>query len=380
MDEMPTGILVALLGFGLGIVFGATAQRTNFCTMGAISDMVFMGDLNRFRAWMLAIAVAAAASQMLHLSGAVDLDESIYLTANLGWLGAIIGGLMFGFGMTQAGGCGSRTLVRLGAGNLKSLVVAIVLGIFAYMTLRGLIGLARVQIESLANLDLTEAGLTAQGMPDLIAGATGLSIEATRTALTLAVSAGLMWFCFKSPSFRASPRNIAAGLTIGAMAPLGWVVTGVVGYDEFDPTRLASVTFVAPVGESLVYLMTFTGASINFGIATVASHQDLSDRGFYGHQRHDSSYRRRRPHGHWRRHGDGLHHRSGHHRHLDSGPGIADRLAVDHRRRGLWHEVPGRGRHGRRREGDAVALKRDGSEVRYNNCVEIQKLNCTGFR
>ena len=144
MDEIPTGTLVAALGFALGIVFGATAQRANFCTMGAISDMVFMGDLNRFRAWMLAIAVAMLGSQALHQFGAVDLNESIYLTTNLGWLGAIVGGLMFGFGMTLAGGCGYKSLVRLGAGSLKSLVAAVMLGIFAYMTLRGIIGLARL--------------------------------------------------------------------------------------------------------------------------------------------------------------------------------------------------------------------------------------------
>ena len=108
--------------------------------MGAISDMVFLDDYRRWRAWLLAMAVAIAGSQALHLAGLVDLGKSIYLTPNLGWLGAIVGGLMFGFGMTLTGGCGNKTLVRLGAGNLKSLLVALVLGVFAYMTLRGLLG------------------------------------------------------------------------------------------------------------------------------------------------------------------------------------------------------------------------------------------------
>lgn len=269
MEEIPLGIVVALLGFGLGLVFGATAQRTNFCTMGAISDMVFIGDKNRFRAWMLTIAVAILGSQTLHQLGAIDLNGSIYLSPNLGWAGAIVGGLMFGFGMTLTGGCGNKTLVRLGAGNLKSLVVAIMLGIFAYMTLRGLIGLARVQLEGMSNLNLRGAGFETQGMPDLLAGATGLPPEAVRLVLTLTVAGALLWFCFKSSAFRASPRNIAAGLIIGTLIPLGWLATGVVGYDEFEPTPLTSFTFVAPTGESLVYLMTFTGATINFGIATI---------------------------------------------------------------------------------------------------------------
>jgi uncharacterized membrane protein YedE/YeeE len=187
----------------------------------------------------------------------------------LGWAGNIVGGAMFGFGMTLSGGCGNKTLVRLGAGNLKSLVVAIILGIFAYMTLRGLIGLARVQLEAATSLDLAGAGFETQGLPDLLAGATGVSFVAAQWLLTLAVAGPLLWFCFKSAAFRASPRDVAAGLIIGALIPLGWIVTGVIGYDDFEPTPLASFTFVAPTGESLVYLMTFTGASINFGIATI---------------------------------------------------------------------------------------------------------------
>ena len=100
MEELPSIFLVSFLGFLLGIIFGGTAQRTNFCTMGAISDAVFMGDWNRFRAWMLSIAVAILGSQALHISGTLDLSASIYLTPNLGWVGAIVGGLLFGFGMT----------------------------------------------------------------------------------------------------------------------------------------------------------------------------------------------------------------------------------------------------------------------------------------
>ena len=128
MEEMSVATLVASAGFIAGIVFGAVANKTNFCTMGGVSDMVLMGDTNRFRAWMLAIAVAILGTQTLHIMELIDLNLSpadggaIYLTASLGWPGAILGGLLFGYGMTMAGGCGNKTLVRLGAGNLKSIV------------------------------------------------------------------------------------------------------------------------------------------------------------------------------------------------------------------------------------------------------------------
>jgi uncharacterized membrane protein YedE/YeeE len=269
MEEISVTTLIATIGFGIGAVFGVTAHRTNFCTMGAISDMVFMDDWNRFRAWMLAIAVAIVGAQSLHMAGLVDLNGAIYLTANFGWTGMIVGGLLFGFGMTMAGGCGNKTLVRLGAGNMKSLVVAVFLGIFAYMTVRGLIGIGRVQVESLTMVDLTQFGLASQGMPDMLAMISGLSIDAARWVVLLVIAGGLLVFCFKSASFRASRRNIVAGLVIGALIPLAWYVTGVIGFDDFDPTPLASFTFVSPVGESIQYLMTFSGATINFGIAVV---------------------------------------------------------------------------------------------------------------
>jgi len=268
MEEMDVGLVVATIGFFLGAVFGATAQRTNFCTMGAISDAVFMGDYNRFRAWMLAIAVAILGTQALHMTETVDLNQSIYLTTSFGWAGAILGGLLFGFGMTMTGGCGNKTLVRLGAGNLKSLMVALVMGVFAYMTLRGLIGLARVEIEGLTNLDLEAGGYAAQGIPDFIAKA-GIGDETARLIAVAIVAGGLLVYCFKNAEFRSSKTDLAAGLIIGLLVPIAWWVTGAFGQDEFDPTPPVSFTFVAPVGESIQYLMTFTGATINFGIAVV---------------------------------------------------------------------------------------------------------------
>ncbi len=267
MEEISLSTLIATFGFVIGLAFGATVQRTNFCSMGAISDIVFMSDWSRFRAWVLAAAVAIIGAQTMHGAGLVDLGKSIYLSANFGWAGAIIGGLMFGFGMTLAGGCGGRTLVRLGAGNLKSLVVAMVLGGFAYMTLRGLTGLARVELEAATMVDLKASGMAAQGLPDFLAALTDMPLTAARWVMSIVIAGGLLIFCFRSAAFRATPANIAAGLILGALAVAGWYVTGVIGFDDFEPTQLVSLTFVSPVGEGLVYLMTFTGSTINFGIA-----------------------------------------------------------------------------------------------------------------
>ncbi len=269
MDELSVTTVVGTAGFAAGIVFGATAQRTNFCTMGAISDIAFMGDWRRFRAWMMAIAIGILGTQALDAAGLIDIGDAIYLTPSLGWLGAIIGGLMFGFGMTLGGGCGNKTLVRIGGGNLKSVIVALVLGVSGYMTMRGLFGLPRVEMEQATNIDLGAWGLSSQGLPEMFGALTGLGDGVAQWLMVAVVAGGLLAFCLKDAAFRASPHDLAAGLIIGALIPTGWYITGVLGFDDFDPTPLASFTFVAPTGNSIQYLMTFTGATINFGIATV---------------------------------------------------------------------------------------------------------------
>ena len=268
MDNIEIALLVPLLGFGLGGLLGATVQRSHFCTMGAISDAFFIGDWNRFRAWMLAIATAILGTQILHIQELVNLNESIYLSTNLGWAGAIIGGMMFGFGMTLSGGCGNKTLVRLGTGNLKSLVVAIVLGLFSYMTLRGILGLARVELEALTVIDLVTFKMETQSISEFLI-LLGMDPRQARIICVVVLSGGLFLFCFKSAKFRQSKVDMVSGLIVGVLIVAAWFVTGYIGFDDFEPTPLASFSFVAPVGESMQYLMTFTGAKINFGIAVV---------------------------------------------------------------------------------------------------------------
>jgi hypothetical protein len=269
MEDLPVNTVVSSAGFAAGILFGATAKQTEFCAMGSLSDIVFMGDFRRFRAWLLAMAVAMTGTQALHGLKVVDIYQSIYLTANFGWLGAVIGGLFFGFGMILAGGCANKGLVRIGGGNLKSVIVIIIMGIFAYMTLRGLTGLARVELENLANVDLKQSGLDSQGMVDMAAAALGADSGRARWAVTAVFTGAILAYCFKDAEFRASPRNVIGGLVIGTLIPLGWWITGSLGADDFEPAPLASFSFVAPAGEGIQYLMTFTGSTINFGVAAV---------------------------------------------------------------------------------------------------------------
>src|SRR5262245_30490865 len=132
--------------------------------MGAVSDWVNMGDLGRMRMWILAIAVALLGSSALHLAGVVDLGKSIYPGPNFTWLSNIVGGFLFGVGMTLGSGCGSKTLIRIGTGNLKSVIVYVFLGIAAYMTLKGILGAFRAGVLEKATLTLPQG----QALPALL--------------------------------------------------------------------------------------------------------------------------------------------------------------------------------------------------------------------
>jgi len=271
MMEWEPVYRVALLSFLIAMVFGAVVNKTNFCTMGAVSDWVNMGSKDRLRAWFLAIGIAILATQAMQYKGVIDVNEAIYLTPNFGWLGYLIGGFLFGVGMTLASGCGQRTLVRVGGGNLKSLVVMILLGLTAYMTMRGLLALVRVNAIEVTNINLAANDIVDQGIGTLINAALGMESRVLISRIVaMFLGGGLVVYAFLGKEFRRSFDNILAGITIGLIIPAGWYVTGVIGFDDFEPLRLESFTFVGPTGQGLMYLQTFTGSTINFGIAAVA--------------------------------------------------------------------------------------------------------------
>jgi uncharacterized protein len=268
--------LVVWGGFALAFVFGAVGNKTRFCTMGAVSDIVGMGDWNRMRMWLLAIAVAILGASALQLAGLIDISKALYTTPNFTWLSYLVGGFLFGVGMTLGSGCGSRTLIRIGGGNLKSLIVAIVLAITAYMTLKGVFGVLRV-----AAIDPVHTILaTPQDLPSLAAKAFGVDRKAALAALAFVFGGGLLAFIFKSKDFRTFD-NVLGGVVVGLVVVGGWYLSGHLGYLPEDPAtleerfvatssgRMESLSFVAPQAYLLELLMLWSDKSrvVTFTIA-----------------------------------------------------------------------------------------------------------------
>jgi len=270
MEELSNLHLVAILGFIIAMVFGFVGNKTHFCSMGAISDVVNMGSKGRMGAWFLAIGIAILGVQYLYISGRVDIDASVYRSPNLYLLSYILGGILFGVGMTLAAGCGQRNLVRVGGGNLKALIVLIVLGVTAYMTMRGILAIVRLEYVYAINADLTNQGINNQGLFSYIGSLLKIEdISWLQKIGGFVVAFGFIAYAFKHEEFRKSFDNILAGVAIGACVVAAWYVTGYVGQDDFDPITPQGMAFIGPTGNTISYLMTFTGAEINFGIAVV---------------------------------------------------------------------------------------------------------------
>ena len=262
--------------FALGIIFGFVGNKTHFCTMGAVSDIVNMGDWNRMRMWLLAMAVAILGAAGLQAAGMIDISKTIYAAPNLMWLSFLVGGYLFGVGMTLASGCGSKTLIRIGAGNLKSLVVLIVAAISAYMTLKGVFGVFRVWA-----LDPVAIRLPAnQDLPSLAAHALGSARGSMLAVLSLGVAGALLVFVFMKRDF-LSFDNVLGGAVTGLVIVGGWYLSGHLGFLPEDPNtleekfyatntgRMESFSFVAPQAYLLELLMFWSDTSrvMTFGIA-----------------------------------------------------------------------------------------------------------------
>ena len=284
MSELNTpAALVVWGGFVLAFLFGAIANKTNFCTMGAISDIVNMEHWGRMRMWLLTIAIAVLGANLLYYVGWIDLSKSVYQRPILPWLSLLLGGFLFGVGMTIAAGCTNKNLVRLGGGSLRSLVVLVFLSISAYMTLKGLFGHWRVSYLDPIAIDMARWNLSSQGVPQIVSKLTGLSEKSALLTCSLVVGLGLMGFALKDRRFRANLTQVAGGAILGLLIVAAWYLTGHIGHGENPDTletvyfatntrTLESMSFVAPTAYSLELLMLWSDKTlrVTFGIATVA--------------------------------------------------------------------------------------------------------------
>ena len=278
---------VLLAAFVIAVIMGAVANKTNFCTMGAVSDWINIGNTGRMRAWVFAMTVALVGVMALEAGGMLNLSGETfppYRTASFGWLRYLVGGLMFGIGMTLGSGCGNKTLVRVGSGNLKSLAVLAIAMVFSYLMLwTPFYEKLFHPWVSATTINLAQHGVPTQEVGSIIAGMFGLQPSRSLNLAVAAVFAlGMLAFVLKSADFRGNFDNILGGTVIGLAVVAGWYLTGGsmgqawkdyadMAIDIPSRVQVQSYTFISPMGDTVRYLMQPAKLSfVNFGVMALA--------------------------------------------------------------------------------------------------------------
>ncbi|GAB6041254.1 YeeE/YedE family protein [Endothiovibrio diazotrophicus] len=279
---------VLLWGFGIAFVMGAVVNKTNFCTMGAVSDLVNMGDSGRFRAWLFALTVAMIGVVALEATSAFSVASTLppYRAGNFTWIRYLVGGVMFGVGMTLGSGCGNKTLIRIGGGNAKSLVVLAVIAVCAYYMMNPF----NSETDATLYSTLFHGWVTAapinfsvgQDLGGIVAGLSGAeNVGLVRTVVGGIVAALLLAFIFKSRDFRGNWEHVLGGTVVGLSVLAAWYVTGgplgvawseAADFMDQPPLGVAtqSFTFINPIGESLRLAFSPKMQYVTFGVAAVA--------------------------------------------------------------------------------------------------------------
>lgn len=254
------GVLAALAGLLGGIVLGLAARLGNFCTLGAIELAAWGGDQSRLRLWGVALGTAILAVQAGVAAGLVDLPATFYHA--IGWspLAAIAGGLVFGYGMALAGNCGFGALVRFGGGDLRSLVIVVTMGIFGFVAMSGPLAPLRIALFP------QDPATGPQGIDTALAAATGLPAPALAIALALAL---LGWALAHAP-LRARPGTVLWGVAAGLAVAWGLAATSALAAASLGEVPVEGPSYTAPVGRTLLFLMTSTAGGITFSVGSVA--------------------------------------------------------------------------------------------------------------
>ncbi|MEH7829498.1 YeeE/YedE family protein [Gemmobacter denitrificans] len=258
METVPIGVLAAIIGLIGGTVLGLAARLGEFCTLGAIETALYGEDQRRLRLWGIVLAVAILGTQFGAMAGLINLRATLYHDLQWSPLGSIIGGLVFGYGMALAGNCGFGALVRFGGGDLRSLVVVVVMGIFGFIALSGPLAPLRIALFPQP---------AAEGPQDILHSASLIGLPPL--VVVTAISVGLLIWALAYAPLRHSPRMILWGIAAGLAVV--WCFAGTTWLSEVSlgAITVEGPSFTAPVGRTLIFLMTSTAGGITFSVGSV---------------------------------------------------------------------------------------------------------------
>ena len=260
LHSIPEALMGTLIGFAGGIILGLAVRIGRFCTLGAIEDALYGQNNNRLRMWGTAIGIAVLLVHLALAQGLISTSNSYPLTVPFTPLLTAFGGLLFGLGMAFSGNCGFGALARLGGGDLRSFVIVLVMGVSAYVTLGGPLSPLRIWLVELLSVQHTTASFSA-----LLSSSTGMPAS----YIGLLLGAGVFGFSVWNRAFWEEKGNVIWGALVGLSVASGWIGTHLIAQVGFSGLRPVSHGFTAPVGSTILYFMTSSGQTLNFGIGSV---------------------------------------------------------------------------------------------------------------
>ena len=256
---MDYAFMAALLGLTGGLVLGLAARLGEFCTFGAIESAYMGQDQRRIRLWGIVLGVAMLCVFALDAAGQLDISQILYHRIQWNPFASIIGGLIFGYGMALSGNCGFGALARFGGGDLRALVVVIVIAVSGFFTLNGPLAPLRV---FLFPTDTTNAP---QGIAHLLSDITGATPILFATIIALGL---IIWALLYAP-LRQRKEVVFWGIAAGLAIASAFWGTSVLHEASFEEVTVRGYTFTAPLGSTLLYLMTSSGAGFGFSTGSV---------------------------------------------------------------------------------------------------------------
>jgi uncharacterized membrane protein YedE/YeeE len=253
LEEYEIYKIVNILGFVLGLMFGAVAQKCQFCFSGSIKDFMLTNSTKRGASVVVAMIVVIVATTFIAYINEIDLTATNFYKDNVNYFTIVLGGAIFGAGMIIADGCSSRHLIKFAQGDNHSLVTLIFIGIFAYVTTKGIL---------YAPLQLVTQNETLLDLSSSIGNFT-LSLWFILPLLLI-----ILWFLIGKKLSRV--LSLSDGLFVGLFISIGWYITGVIGADAMERSiSLTSMTFVYPTAQTLELFTQYELYNLTFGISII---------------------------------------------------------------------------------------------------------------
>ncbi len=259
MDLLPFGAQAALVGLFGGLILGLAGRMGYFCSLGALETAVYGHDQTRLRMWGMALGTAIIGVFTLNAAGIFDFSLSFYHQVKWNPLASIFGGLLFGYGMAMAGNCGYSALTRFGGGDLRALVVLVVMAIFSFITLNGPLAAPRLLlIKEEPSEEISSIAYT-------LGEATGIA----PFAIALAFATVLILWALSYEKLRNNHEQIFWSVAVGFAITFGFWGTSFLNDNSFGEVMVESYTFTAPLGRTLIWLMTSSAGGLVFSVGSV---------------------------------------------------------------------------------------------------------------